>query len=285
MPAEIGPRRRAGASTAAAATTLAATAVLTAAGLLAGTGAAFVTEPSGVPAAHASSVPAVTVTAQPASEPITAPTLTASPATPVVEVSPAFDLDARSIDDPASPWVVVNKRRPLDPETWVPPQLEPVPGGGSMTPDAAAALVRMRDAAADAGAGFSIGSGYRSHGFQASLHADYVAQWGRERADTFSARPGYSEHQTGLAVDIYQSAACRLKPCFGDEPAGEWVAEHAHEYGFILRYPDGATDVTGYRYEPWHVRYVGVDLATHLREEGVETLEELFGLEPAPSYQ
>lgn len=254
-------------------------------GLLVGVGAAVVTEPSGAPAARASAMPAVTVTAEPASEPITAPSVAAATATPVVEVSPAFDLDAESIDDPASPWVVVNKQRPVDPEAWVPPQLENVPGGSQMTPEAAAALIRMRDAAADAGAGFSVGTAYRSYGFQSSLYTDYVAQWGRERADTFSARPGHSEHQTGLAADIYQSAACRLKPCFGDEPAGEWVAEHGHEYGFILRYPDGATDVTGYRYEPWHVRYVGVDLATHLHDEGIATLEELFGLEPAPTYR
>ena len=254
-------------------------------GVLGGLGAAALEQRPEGPATAASAVPAVTVTAEPVSEPVTAPSVEAEAATPAVEVTPTFDLDAHSIDDPASVWVVVNKRRPLEPETWAPPELDGVPGGSEMTPLAAGALVDMRDAAADAGAGFSIGTAYRSHGFQASLHADYVAQWGSERADTFSARPGYSEHQTGLAADIYQSAACRLKPCFGDEEAGAWVAEHGHEFGFIIRYADGSQDVTGYRYEPWHVRYVGVELATHMRDEGIVTLEELFGLEPAPTYE
>ncbi|GIG53674.1 M15 family metallopeptidase [Demequina activiva] len=253
-------------------------------GVLSGLAAAALGDTQ-APATTASAVPVVTVTAEPANDPITAPSVEPSITTAEVEVSPSFDLDARSIDDPSSAWVVVNKHRPLDPATWAPPELERIPGGSEMTPEAAAALITMRDAAADAGAGFSIGTAYRSHGFQAGLYADYVAQWGRERADTFSARAGHSEHQTGLAADVYQSSACRLKPCFGEEPAGVWISEHGHEYGFITRYPDGLADVTGYRYEPWHVRYVGVDLATHMHDEGIATLEELFGLEPAPTYQ
>ena len=276
MRAEHAPRRR---------TAAVAIGVMAGIGVLGGFAAATVQGSPATPASAASAAPVVTVTAEPASEPITAPSVADATATPVVEVSPAFDLAAHSIDDPSSEWVVVNKRRPVQPETWAPPQLDAVPGGYEMTPQAAAALIEMREAATDAGAGFSVGTAYRSHGFQASLHADYVAQWGRARADTFSARPGYSEHQTGLAADIYQSAACRLKPCFGDEDAGAWVAEHAHEFGFIIRYLDGTEDVTGYRYEPWHVRYVGVELATHMHDEGIQTLEELFGLEPAPTYE
>ena len=262
-------------------------AILTAA---AGFGAGMVTAAQfstvdGAPAAAAPVAATVTSTASPpANPPVTAPVIDDSTATPSIAVAPAFDLEARSIDDPASLWVVVNKRRPVDPRTWEPVRLQAVPGGSQMTPEAADALVAMREAAAAAGASFSVGTAYRSHGYQAQLHADYVAQFGSERADTFSARAGYSEHQTGLAADIYQSTQCRLKPCFGEEEAGRWVAEHAHEHGFIVRYPDGATDVTGYRYEPWHVRYVGVDLATHMHAQGLATMEEAFGLEAAPGY-
>ncbi|WP_084039308.1 M15 family metallopeptidase [Demequina sp. NBRC 110053] len=240
---------------------------------------------TGAPTDAAADAPATT--AANTTAPITAPSLDSSSAAapePRVSVSPSVDLDAHSLDDPASIWVVVNKRRPIDPLGWAPPELDPVPGGGRMTPEAATAMIAMRDAAADAGAGFSIGTAYRSHGVQQGLYSRYVGTWGTERADTFSARPGYSEHQTGLAADIYQSSACRLKPCFGDEPAGRWVAEHAHEFGFHLTYPEGSTDVTGYRYEPWHVRYVGVELATYLHDQSIATLEEAFGLPAAPDY-
>jgi D-alanyl-D-alanine carboxypeptidase len=103
-------------------------------------------------------------------------------------------------------------------------------------------------------------------------------------ADRSSARAGYSEHQTGWAVDLYDSDVCRLKRCFGRSAAGTWVAAHAWEYGFIIRYPDGAVDITGYIWEPWHLRYVGIELSTEMHETGVQTLEEFFGLGPAPSY-
>jgi D-alanyl-D-alanine carboxypeptidase len=77
---------------------------------------------------------------------------------------------------------------------------------------------------------------------------------------------------------------CALQICFGQTPQGQWLAAHAHEYGFVIRYPDGKTDVTGYQYEPWHVRYVGVELATEMHDTGVSTLEEFFGWPPAPNY-
>ena len=227
--------------------------------------------------------PRVTATAVPpvaADVPTTA--LAAEPG-PRVSVSPTIDLDAHSIDDPASPWVVVNKARALQPEDFAPAELSSE-AGGLLVPEAAAAMVRMRAAAADDGAPFMVGSGYRSHASQASLHREYVGRWGAARADRFSARAGHSEHQTGWAADVQSSAACELKECFADEPAGRWLAEHAHEHGFIVRYPEGAEGVTGYRHEPWHLRYVGVELATAMREQGVATLEQMLGLDPAPTY-
>jgi D-alanyl-D-alanine carboxypeptidase len=142
----------------------------------------------------------------------------------------------------------------------------------------------MYDAADAAGVPFRVSSAFRSYGFQQGVYGNYVATRGRATADTFSARPGYSEHQTGLAVDLYDAQGCHLKRCYADTPSGAWVAKHAADYGFIERYPEGADDVTGYKWEPWHWRYVGVELAQYMREQKVETMEEVFGLPPAPEY-
>ena len=111
-------------------------------------------------------------------------------------------------------------------------------------------------------------SAYRSYDYQAGLYNDYVARDGKEAADRYSAQPGKSEHQTGLAFDIGQ-----LDDSFGETPAGKWLAQHAHEYGFIIRYPKGKEHITGYMYEPWHVRYLGIDTATSVYQSGL-TLEE-----------
>ncbi len=108
---------------------------------------------------------------------------------------------------------------------------------------------------------------------------------GKAVADTQSARPGFSEHQTGLAADIEPaSRTCEVQECFGDTPEGQWVAANAYKYGFVIRYPKDMQHVTGYIYEPWHVRYVGKKLAEQMHKEGVATLEQFFGLENAPDY-
>ena len=111
-------------------------------------------------------------------------------------------------------------------------------------------------------------SGYRSYYTQQYLYNSYVSTYGRESADTFSARPGHSEHQTGLAFDVGS-----IDDYYGDTPAGIWLKENAHYYGFIIRYPKGKEHITGYKYEPWHIRYLGVDIATDIYNKGV-TLEE-----------
>ncbi|MFN3866315.1 MAG: M15 family metallopeptidase [Demequina sp.] len=226
---------------------------------------------------------APTNSASTAVAPITAPERAPVTPEPMVSVSPGLDMTLHSLDDPASVWVVVNKARAIDPERWAPPQLDSE-GGAALVPEASRALVRMRAAAADTGATLSVGTGYRAHGFQHYIYADYVSRWGRERADRFSARAGHSEHQTGWAVDVYGSRACRLKECFAQEPAGQWVAAHGHEYGFIVRYPPGTEAITGYKHEPWHLRYVGVELATAMHERDIATMEEFFSLDPAPEY-
>jgi zinc D-Ala-D-Ala carboxypeptidase len=102
-------------------------------------------------------------------------------------------------------------------------------------------------------------------------------------SDPTTAPPGRSEHQTGLAIDIgSESGYCSLAECFADTPEGQWLAANAWRFGFLLRYPADKIDITGYTFEPWHYRYIGVDLSTEMHERGVTTLEEFFGLPAAP---
>ena len=110
-------------------------------------------------------------------------------------------------------------------------------------------------------------SGYRSYQTQISLYDRYVSQNGTEKADTFSARAGHSEHQTGLAMDVTADSVNRqLVTDFGITPEGIWLKENAHRFGYIIRYLEGREDETGYQYEPWHIRYVGVEAATEIYE-------------------
>lgn len=128
-------------------------------------------------------------------------------------------------------------------------------------------------------------SGYRSYETQVGLYASYAAQSGAALADTYSARPGYSEHQTGLAMDIGAlDGSCPLQYCFVQQPAAIWAAANAHRYGFILRYQLGHNAVTGFYAESWHYRYVGVELAVDLVARHYTTLEEYLGKPAAPAY-
>lgn len=111
-------------------------------------------------------------------------------------------------------------------------------------------------------------SNFRSYQYQEKLYNDYVARDGKEKADTYSARPGYSEHQTGLTIDMNT-----ITDAFGKTKEGKWIRENCHKYGFIVRYPQGKENITGYKYEPWHIRYLGVELATKIYDSGL-TLEE-----------
>lgn len=204
--------------------------------------------------------------------------------------APAFDKRANSIDDPSSIWVVVNKSRPLNPQTYVPADLVQPPVANihdqpvrHVVSDALAAMF----AAAKSGAGLSLTlqSGYRSYDMQVNDYNGDVAAHGRAYADSDTARPGHSEHQTGLAVDISAaSGRCSLDACFGQTPEGQWLAANAWRFGFLLRYPQGKEAVTGFTYEPWHFRYVGIPLSTELHDTGVTTLEEFFGLPGGETY-
>jgi D-alanyl-D-alanine carboxypeptidase len=143
--------------------------------------------------------------------------------------------------------------------------------------EAAAGLATLFAHAASDGVPLAAVSGYRSEATQRDLYGLAVARRGRADADRVSARPGHSEHQTGLAMDVTGAdRRCPAEDCFAGTPAARWLAAHAHEHGFIIRYPEGKEVVTGYEYEPWHLRYVGRDVAAALAAEGL-VLEELAG--------
>ncbi|AMB41820.1 MULTISPECIES: D-alanyl-D-alanine carboxypeptidase family protein [Paenarthrobacter] len=252
-----------------------------AAGLAVVTGSAAVAAPANATAAASASAAHMTparVGATPNSAPPSSVTKAALPAT----VNPLPSVDP--ISDPASFSVLVNKSRPLNPASYAPGDLINARGSGQyLRAEAAAWLNGLFQGAADAGTGgLSIVSGYRSYAQQQQVYAYYVSIYGQAYADTISARPGYSEHQTGLAVDVgNQNGSCGLSTCFGDTVAGRWVAANAHKYGFIVRYPNGYTGTTGYSYEPWHLRYVGVALATDMNRRGYATMEQYFAGNPA----
>ena len=192
-----------------------------------------------------------------------------------------FDRAARSIDDPTSIWVVVNKLRPMNPLDFEPVDLVEVPVEYTNEPllrqEASDAVAAMFQAAFDeAGLELASNSAFRSFEAQENVY---------DGDDLTTARPGFSEHQTGLTIDIGPlSGECSLDVCLGETPEGIWLRDNAWRFGFILRYPADKTEVTGYSFEPWHFRYVGGDLATKMRDTGVTTLEEFFGLPAAPDY-
>lgn len=144
------------------------------------------------------------------------------------------------------------------------------PGGLDKT--VSAAFNKMKEDAAKEGLKLWIASGYRSYDYQKNLYNKYVARDGQAKADTYSARAGHSEHQTGLCFDLNQ-----VNDTFASTPESAWVNAHAHEYGFIVRYPKEKESITGYKYEPWHLRYLGVDLATSVYNSGL-CLEEYLGI-------
>lgn len=187
---------------------------------------------------------------------------------------------------------MVNKHRPLNPQNYVPSDLvQPairlaVSGEATLlNSTTAAAAEKMFGAAAADGVIMALASGYRSYSTQITTYNGYVASSGQAAADRASARPGYSEHQTGWSFDIADGGgACSFQPCFAEQPSAVWVKANAHKYGFVVRYPWMFHDTTGYFYESWHLRYIGTEAAAAMAAKGIATLEEYFGLEAAPDY-
>ena len=156
--------------------------------------------------------------------------------------------------------LIVNKKYKL-PSTF----------GGS-NDEANAALETLQAAARAAGYSAKLVSGYRSYDSQSIIYNRYIARWGQEYTDTVSARPGHSEHQTGLAFDVGE-----LSSNYGNTAEGKWLVKNCYKYGFILRYLKGKENITGYAYEPWHIRYVGIEAATYIMQNNL-TLEEYLGI-------
>jgi D-alanyl-D-alanine carboxypeptidase len=179
---------------------------------------------------------------------------------------------------------LVNKQRNL-PATYVPPDLVAPAVRFSFSgqaekrnlrAEAALALEELFAAAGKRGLTLAAVSGYRSYATQEQIFNRNVDLYGRDEASRFSAYPGQSEHQTGLAMDVSCAAiGYKLEEEFARTPEGKWLAENAASFGFIIRYPEGSEDLTGYVYEPWHIRYVGKAVALDIAAQGV-TMEEYF---------
>lgn len=203
-----------------------------------------------------------------------------------------FDKQQHSTDRANSLWTVVNKGRKL-PSGYFPNDLTSpsVPlrfAAGSpemkLQPEASQAIERLFAEAKSQDLQLLLVSGYRSYSSQAAIYDRNVKQDGLAKADATSARAGHSEHQTGLAADVgTRSRTCELDKCFGTIAEGKWLAINAHKFGFIIRYQDGKREQTGYDYEPWHLRYVGVELAVEINRSS-QTLEQFFGLPANSSY-
>lgn len=177
------------------------------------------------------------------------------------EYAPAINIEPQEGLTIIDGVLIVNKKYSL-PSTYNP----------GLNPTVSAAFNIMKQDAAKLGLTIWNQSNFRSYQYQAQLYNQYVAIDGVEKADTYSARPGYSEHQTGLTIDMNT-----ITDAFGQTAEGKWIKDNCHKYGFIVRYPEGKESITGYKYEPWHIRYLGVELATKVYDSGL-TLEEYLNI-------
>lgn len=195
---------------------------------------------------------------------------------------------------PHSTWLIVNKNRPLNPIDYAPTDLRAMKSSSSLdnsrelrlTDAAATALEQMAEQMHSERAGqMFVNSAYRTYNYQGELFLQKVDQFGEAEALLRSAKAGYSEHQTGLAVDVSVPAqGCAIMACFGDTVGGMWIAENSWRFGYVIRYERETSEITGYTYEPWHLRYIGVPLAKKYHESGMNTLEQFWSLPAAPFY-
>lgn len=203
-----------------------------------------------------------------------------------------FTVPAKLDTTPSSITALVNKELRL-PAEYIPEDLV-IPNvyfnfkhfdeKKQMRAEAAKALEELFDGAANEDIALCGVSGYRSYQRQYEIFTNNVRTKGMDHTSKYSAVPGYSEHQTGLSIDVSsKSVNYRLDSSFAETAEGKWLAENAHHYGYIIRFPEGKSKITGYSYEPWHIRYVGKDLATFLYKNDL-TLEEYYGFEPSFDY-
>ena len=188
-----------------------------------------------------------------------------------------FYYQIKPIKNPESIHVLVNKNHQLS-SHYIPKDLEVISNQYAydekyLRKEARLSFERLSKEASTLGYRIIGVSAYRDYDYQKKLYQHYVDTKGKEYADLCSARPGHSEHQSGLAIDVMGSNLDYN--LFEESEEFTWMSENAHHYGFILRYPKGKEHITGFKYEPWHYRYVGVELATTLYQKNL-TLEEYF---------
>ena len=195
-------------------------------------------------------------------------------------IDPKACNSASTHNNPSSIDVVVNKKHCMQPLGYAPGDLVTA-NGATLSAQAIDSFKQMYAAAASAGQPFSVTSSYRSYTMQISTYNYWVAKSGQAGADTYSARPGYSEHQTGFVLDV-AAPGCSLD-CFGTTSQYQWFQQNAANYGFIQRYYSGYESITGYTAEEWHYRYVGVMVAKDMQAKGVKTLEQYWNV-PGGNY-
>lgn len=189
-----------------------------------------------------------------------------------------FYIDAKSSDISKGIYTLVNKFYYLEetfiPEDIVTADIEYTVYNGKLNKTAYENFVKMADAAKESGLTLKITTGYRDYNFQSALYNNYVKIDGVENADTYSARPGFSEHQLGYSIDLTNANNVDFEE-FEYTEEYKWLNDNAHKYGFIMRYPKDKEYITGYMFESWHYRYVGVDIATYIYENNI-TYEEYY---------
>lgn len=218
-----------------------------------------------------------------------APTTTSETTTTTIPPLPACaELDVIVPDDPAAEWstVLIDTGRALG-EGFAPGDLHNIADAGFPFTDGLAVrelvladLSALREAAAANGTPLGILAAYRSYAQQADLYERRVDELGDSEAGSRVARPGHSEHQLGTTIDVTTEGETDVDQSWGATPNGQWVATNAHEYGFLLSYPLDASDRTCYDYEPWHLRYVGREVAANVIESGLSLREYLWNLDP-----
>jgi D-alanyl-D-alanine carboxypeptidase len=220
----------------------------------------------------------------------TAATTTTAPTTTTTLPPPpaCAEGDIVTAEDPANGWatIVVDTERAL-PDSYAPPDLENISQAGFPFTDGLALrglvmpdLRALREGAAANGTPLSILAAFRSYAKQADLFARRVDEMGASEAGSRVARPGHSEHQLGTTLDLTDEGATDVDQSWGASPAGQWVASHAYEYGFLISYPAAAEARTCYDFEPWHIRYVGRDVAAAVIDSGLTLREYLYGTAP-----
>lgn len=218
----------------------------------------------------------------------TATTTTMATTTTLPPPPPCVEGEVVTSDDPVDGWatLLVDTERAL-PAGYAPPDLTNISEAGfPFTPGLAlrglvmADLRALREAAAANGTPITILAGFRSHAQQAELFTRRVDEMGSSEAGSRVARPGHSEHQLGTTLDVTDEGATDVDQSWGASPAGQWVAGHAHEFGFLISYPAGAESRTCYDFEPWHLRYLGRELAAEVIESGLTVREHLYAFHP-----